>query len=106
MIDCFRTVGGHHRFLLIEIQRIHEGRKRPPDTRNTAVYARVSSHEQKQKGDLQRQIQQASDFCQLQSKQELMIYQDVGSGLNAKRKGLIRLCQSIERGDIKRVVLT
>jgi len=106
LIDCFRTVGGHRRFLLIEIQRIREGREHLPDTRSTAVYARVSSHQQKQKGDLQRQIQQASDFCQSQSEQELKIFQDVGSGLNIKRKGLIRLCQSIERGDIKRVVLT
>ena len=106
MIACFRTAGGHRQFLLIEIQRIREGREQLPDTRSTAVYARVSSHEQKQKGDLQRQIQQASNFCRLQSEQELKIYQDVGSGLNVKRKGLLRLCQSIERGDIKRLVIT
>ena len=35
LIECFRTVGGHRRFLLIEIQRIREGRERVPDTRNT-----------------------------------------------------------------------
>ena len=28
LIDCFRTIGGHRRFLLVEIQRIREGRER------------------------------------------------------------------------------
>lgn len=106
LIECFRTVGGHRRFLLIEIQRIREGRERAPDTRNTAIYARVSSHDQKQKGDLKRQIEQARVFCKSNTQSELLIFQDVGSGLNVKRKGLIRLCQSIEKGNIKRVVLT
>ena len=106
LIDCFRTIGGHRRFFLVEIQRIREGRERIPDTRSTAIYARVSSHDQKQKGDLQRQIEQARNFCDLKVQSGLKIYQDVGSGLNVKRKGLIRLCQSIEKGKIKRVILT
>ena len=33
LIDYFRTIGGHRRFLLVEIQRIREGRERIPDTR-------------------------------------------------------------------------
>ena len=106
LIECFRTAGGHRRFLSVEIQRIREGRERAADTRNIAIYARVSSHDQKQKGDLQRQIEQATLFCQSNPQPELKIFQDVGSGLNAKRKGLIRLCQSIEKGNIKTVVLT
>jgi len=106
LIDCFRTIGGHRRFLLVEIQRIREGRERTPDTRSTAIYARVSSHDQKQKGDLQRQIEQARNFCKLKAQSGLKIYQDVGSGLNIKRKGLIRLCQNIEKGKIKHVILT
>jgi excisionase family DNA binding protein len=106
LIECFRTPGGHRRFLLIEIQRIRDGREIPPEHRHTAVYARVSSHEQKQKGDLQRQIEQVTNFCPPDLQQELQIFQDVGSGLNTKRKGLIRLCQSIEKGEIQRVILT
>ena len=106
LIDCFRTVGGHRRFLLVEIHRIQQGLERVPDTRSTAIYARVSSHEQKQKGDLQRQIEQARVFCTSNTQHEPIIFQDVGSGLNTKRKGLIRLCQNIEKGNIKQVVLT
>ena len=57
LIKCISTPGGHRRIHLSEIQRIIEGKKRrySKKKRGVATYARVSSHDQKNKGDLDRQ---------------------------------------------------
>ena len=57
-LDCFRTPGGHRRMRLKEIQRLQGLLKISKKPLQTAIYARVSSHEQKKKGDLTRQIAQ------------------------------------------------
>ena len=49
-ISCFRTLGNHRRIRLVEIQRIFTGKKAQEIEIRPAVYARVSSYEQKQKG--------------------------------------------------------
>ncbi|MFX0066478.1 MAG: recombinase family protein, partial [Candidatus Hermodarchaeota archaeon] len=64
-IQCYRTSGGHRRFALVEIERILSGglteelgKEDGIETltaSKTAIYARVSSHDQKKKGDLDRQ---------------------------------------------------
>lgn len=105
-IHCFRTVGGHRRIALLEIERIKKGL--PNETRNVlpAIYCRVSSHEQKQKGDLQRQIEEAKMYCKQQGLTEPKVYQDVASGLHTKRKGLQQLAQAIEKGLVNQVLIT
>jgi excisionase family DNA binding protein len=63
-IKCVRTVGNHRRIHISEVQRIIDGKKRRYINKNRGVvlYARVSSHEQKQKGDLDRQISRLRDY--------------------------------------------
>jgi putative resolvase len=66
-IKCVRTVGNHRRIHISEVQRIIDGKKRRYINKNRGVvlyacYARVSSHEQKQKGDLERQISRLRDY--------------------------------------------
>ena len=34
-----------------------------------------------------------------------LVFTDVGSGLNTKRRGLKRLCRAVEKGQIARVIL-
>lgn len=55
-IKCFRTLGGHRRIAKAEIERIIAGKKRKYQKRKRGVviYTRVSSHDQKKKGDLDR----------------------------------------------------
>jgi len=63
-IHCYRTPGGHRRFALIEVERIISGNVTEKvegidasgslNGSKTAIYARVSSHDQKKKGDLAR----------------------------------------------------
>jgi putative resolvase len=106
-IHCIRTVGGHRRISILEIARLtQQGYEQPKANREVAIYCRVSSHEQKKKGDLARQVAAAKTYCHQQGYGTPRVFQDIASGLNAKRKGLIRLCQLIEQGTIDRVVLT
>jgi predicted site-specific integrase-resolvase len=70
------------------------------------VYCRVSSHEQKAKGDLDRQVQVAVEHCESSGLGTPAVYTDVGSGLNARRGGLKRLCRAIEQGRVRRVFIT
>ena len=105
-IQCFRTPGGHRRIELVEVKRIKSGQALQSKVVQPAVYARVSSHEQKQKGDLQRQIDAAQHHCRSLGFKSAPVFKDIGSGLNTKRRGFLKLCQQIESGKINHVVLT
>ena len=105
-IHCFRTPGGHRRIALIEIKRIKSGQLAQTKAVQPAIYARVSSHEQKQKGDLQRQIDLAQQYCKSLGFTSAPVFKDIGSGLNTKRRGFLKLCRQIESGNINHVVLT
>ncbi|MCP6719682.1 MAG: IS607 family transposase [Patescibacteria group bacterium] len=105
-IRCQRTVGNHRRIALIEVQRLQTGQTLPEGQQKVAIYARVSSHDQKKKGDLARQVQTIQATLESQEKAQTLIFTDVGSGLNTKRRGLNKLCQLIELGQIQKVILT
>jgi len=55
----------------------------------TAVYARVSSHDQR--GDLDRQVARLTEWATSQGMVVSEVVTEVGSGLNARRKKLARL---------------
>jgi putative resolvase len=104
-----RTPGGHRRIEHAAISALLAGMPSPPSHRDLgaiAIYGRVSSHEQKTKGDLERQIATAVAFCMNQGLQVRYILQDVSSGLNTHRTGLTKLCRLIERRQVARVVIT
>ncbi|MFX0067349.1 MAG: recombinase family protein [Candidatus Hermodarchaeota archaeon] len=73
-IHCYRTPGGHRRFAIIEMERIISGGRMEEvecfggseslHGSKTAIYARVSSHDQKKKGDVDRQIEVAKEYCE------------------------------------------
>ena len=90
-ISCFRTIGNHRRIRFIEIQRIISGKEIPEIEARAAVYARVSSHEQKHKGDLKRQIDSVLVFCVQNEYKSPVVFQNIGSGLNTKHKGFLKL---------------
>lgn len=74
-----------------------------PDNRKTIAYARVSSHDQKD--DLERQKQVLELYCASKGWQYEIIA-DLGSGMNYHKKGLKRLLNRIIDGNIGRLVLT
>jgi putative resolvase len=69
----------------------------------TIAYARVSSHDQKD--DLKRQAEALEIYC-IKQGWNFQIIQDLGSGMNYKKKGLKTLMNLILEGKISRLVLT
>jgi putative resolvase len=100
-IKSERTPRGHRRYDLANLLGISS--RISTDKKNTLVYARVSSHDQKE--DLQRQVQLLESFCAANGWTYETI-QDLGSGLNYQKRGLQKLIQKICSGKIDRLVLT
>ena len=66
-------------------------------------YCRVSSSGQK--GDLASQKGAVEQFCIATGKAVAEKIEDVGSGLNYKRKGFTRLMEMVERGEVSEIVI-
>lgn len=73
------------------------------DCRKTLAYARVSSHDQKE--DLERQKQVLELYCAHQG-WTFEVISDLGSGMNYHKKGLKRLLNEILDGCVARLVVT
>lgn len=100
-IQVERTPKGHRRY---DLSKLHGLSPRPPLAgRPTIVYARVSSHDQKE--DLVRQVALLESYCAANG-WTYEIIQDLGSGLNYNKKGLQQLIQRICSGGVGRLVLT
>ena len=73
--------------------------------RKTCIYGRVST--QKQKNDLQNQIELLKQFCFSNGWQIGQLYQDISSGISfEKRKDFFRMLDDIVQGKIERVVIS
>ncbi|MEG4033235.1 IS607 family transposase [Microcoleus sp. S36b_A4] len=92
-----RTANGHRRYDLAHLL----GLKR--EGALTVAYARVSSHNQKD--DLDRQKQVLELFCASQGWQ-FQIIEDIGSGVNYSKGGLQHLIRAIADNQVERLVLT
>ncbi|MDJ0736987.1 MAG: IS607 family transposase [Nostocaceae cyanobacterium] len=96
-----RTPSGHRRFYVSDLLRMTA--KPVHNERKTINYARVSSHDQKD--DLQRQAEVLEQFCVAKG-WEYETIQDLGSGLNYKKKGLNKLIKLILTNQVERLVIT
>ncbi len=96
------TVGGHRRYDLAKLypERFRGAADVP---RKTVAYARVSSHDQKD--DLERQKQVLELYCVRQG-WTFEVVADLGSGMNSHKKGLKRLLNDILADRIGRLVVT
>ncbi|KOR33625.1 MULTISPECIES: IS607 family transposase [Planktothricoides] len=83
-IKSIRTPGGQRRFAIVEYEQ---------DAKPTICYARVSSYSQRD--DLSRQV----EFLR-HAYPSSEIVQEIGSGLNFKRKKLIAILERIYRADV------
>ena len=95
-----RTSKGHRRYRLDQLMRVESS---DASKRITLGYARVSSHDQKD--DLMRQKEELQLFC-AQRGWSFEIIEDLGSGMNYRKKGLIELLNRLLSGEIERLVLT
>ena len=96
-----RTAGNQRRYGL---SQINPSLVRDAEVaRKTMAYARVSSHDQKD--DLERQKQVLELYCATQGWQ-FEIISDLGSGMNYHKKGLKHLLEKILDGEVSRLVIT
>ncbi len=96
------TAGGHRRY---DLAKLRPEWFHGMDTvnRRTIAYARVSSHDQKD--DLERQKQVLELYCARQG-WTFEVIADLGSGMNYHKKGLKRLLDAMVEGRIGRLVIT
>ena len=97
LLRSIRTPGGHQRFNVSNLL----GNK--TDASLTVAYARVSSHDQKK--DLERQAMVLEAYCARQG-WSFELIKDLGSGLNYRKKGLIRLIKLICTHQVERLVIS
>lgn len=104
-ITPIRTGGNHRRYDLDNVlQEMNFIIEEQTETKLVSCcYARVSTREQKQ--DLERQKQVLEMFCSSKG-YEFIIIEDFGSGLNFKKNGLNKLIDLILKQKINRLVLT
>ena len=96
-----RTPGGRRRYDLAKLRGLAP--HKAPSTRQTLLYARVSSHDQKE--DLVRQVALLESFSAANG-WTYEVLQDLGSGLNYHKKGLRLLIKRICSGEVERLVIT
>ena len=103
-IRVVHTIGGKRRIPESEILRL-TGSAPAGQGGLVAVYARVRSHEQKVKGDLDRQAQalRISPALRPIPDADILVITDVGSGLADKRKGLLRLMKLAQERKISAI---
>ena len=105
-LKAIKTFGGHRKYSENDIKKlIDEVETKEVLDKPVAIYGRVSSHEQKQKGDLDRQCQRISEYCAKKKYQVDFIIKDVGSGLSDTRVGFIKLIDLIISKKISKVVI-
>ena len=105
-LKSVRTKGGHRRYKEADVKAMMgEDATSTINADSTAVYARVSSGEQKEKGDLDRQKGRLLDYCRLKNYTVGYVYEEVGSGLNDNRAKLLQMMKLAEDHKISRVVI-
>jgi putative resolvase len=97
-IKATKTPGGHRRYIhTVVTPKTIDGKDVDSGNRKF-IYARVSSH--KQKEDLQRQIEM------LQSKYpDFEVVKDIASGINFKRRGLVAILDQVFGGNVSTIVV-
>lgn len=107
-LKAIRTSGGHRRYKLSDLEKfIGENNDDEKETEDViaATYARCSTSEQKQHGDIDRQSQRLSEYCAKKKYKVEHIIKDMGSGINDKRKGFVKLCKLVTEKKINKVVI-
>jgi len=106
LLKAARTKGGHRRYRIEDIEQLQGivSEDSPPDD-CVAVYARVSSHDQKQKGDLERQKLRLLEYCARKQYRVGYVFEEILSGMNDNRPKLHNLIDLAIERKINRLVI-
>jgi len=109
-----RTSGNHRRYTPQQLDRLGEEDSEPAmsgdfqkDTGIPYLYARVSSYHQQKSGNLKRQVHHLQEYADRRFGKHCprKVIKEHGSGLNTKRRGLIRLIKAVKAGKVSCVVV-
>ena len=105
-LEAVKTCGNHRRYRLTDIQRLcGEYQEQKNNTIRVGTYCRVSTHEQKQKGDLERQNGRVLAYCVKQKYHVVKSFEEVGSGMCDTRSKLQQLFNLVSNKEIDKVVV-
>lgn len=106
-----KTEGKHRKYLLSEVYKKagivfeEDGTSSKTSKEDVAIYCRVSSHDQKQKGDLERQKARVMQYCVDKGYHIVECFDETGSGMNDNRAKLHKLIALAISGKIKKVIV-
>jgi predicted site-specific integrase-resolvase len=101
-IKSERTHSNRKQFDLEAVMSYANATKLKPQQKVTAIYARVSTPSRKSDLEFQKKVLQL--HCASKG-WEYVLVEDIGSGLNFKKKGLLQLINLIENNKIERILL-
>lgn len=104
-LPVYKTEGGHRRYKESDIKSLMGELTTVKDTTEVVIYSRVSSHDQKQKGDLLRQKERLYNYCIKHNYKVVDSYEEVGSGMNDNRPKLRSLIEAASKGQISKVII-
>ena len=93
-IDFIISPGGHYRYSVEGLEQLTTS----DDTREIVLYARVSTNTQKD--DLKTQAEYIS-----KSYPQAKVVQEMGSGMNLKRKKFLELMERVQKRELKLIVI-
>ncbi|RLI55320.1 MAG: IS607 family transposase [Candidatus Thorarchaeota archaeon] len=105
VLPVYKTQGGHRRYKESDVKSLIGELAEESNTDAVAIYSRVSSNDQKQKGDLTRQKERLYDYCTKNNYTVIESYEEVGSGMNDKRTKLKKLIKLLSEGKISKVII-
>ncbi|WP_226585932.1 IS607 family transposase [Microseira wollei] len=99
-LKATKTEGGHRRYRVADLLKIDN----PCPQKYTVIYGRVSTPDKKE--DLARQIGLLELYCQQHGWKEIYTLKDIGSGLNYRKRGLLKLIDLLQRDEVGRLLIT
>lgn len=101
LIPDYKTSSGYRYYSQEQVDAI-TGNKANIENRITIGYCRVSST--KQKDDLKRQVENVKAYLLAQGR-PFEIIEDIGSGINYNKKGLLELLQKVIDHKVEKIVI-
>ena len=107
LLPFHKTEFGHRRILAEDIYNYLVSQNMVYDdtnsTKSDVIYARVSTHKQAERGDLERQVEKVKLYAIDQNVHNLIVKTDIASGLNEHRKSLLSLIDMVQKGEVSRI---
>lgn len=105
ILHPLRTPGGHRRYSELEIQTMMGLHAQPIVEKKCAIYARVSTQEQAESSNLDRQFERLVHYAESNGYSIVSTHKEIDSGLNENRKELKKLLSIITEGKIDTILI-